>query len=74
MLKVHVNDTKLCKSPALALKGLEILLDAKFTVSQTKDKVIQILQQHIKLYYDIENPALIEAVQEDQETVNDVPD
>ena len=53
---------------------MEILLDAKFTVSQTKDKVIQRLQQHIKLYYDIENPALIELAEEDQETVDNVQD
>ena len=52
----------------------EILLDAKFTIGQTKDKVIQRLQQHIKLYYDIERPALIEPAEEDQETVDDVQD
>ena len=74
-LRVQVKDTKLCKSP-VALKGLEILLDAKFTISQSQEKVIQRLQQHIKLYYDIENPALIliEPVEEadDQHIVEDV--
>ena len=47
---------------------MEILLDAKFIVSQTKDKVTQRLQQHI------ENPALIELAEEDQETVDNVQD
>ena len=76
-LKVQVTDAKLCKSP-VALKGLEILLDAKFTISQSQEKVIQRLQQHIKLYYDIENPALIpikpvkEADDQHTRTVEDV--
>ena len=57
-LEIHIKDTKLCKSP-VALKGLEILLEAKFTISQSQEKVIQRLQEHIKLYYDIKNPELI---------------
>ena len=57
-VKLDVKDTKLCKSP-VAFKGLEIMLNVTFSIDNSKLKIIEWLQDHIKLHYTVEKPTMI---------------
>ena len=58
-VKLEVKDTKLWKSP-VALRGLEIMLNVTFSIDNSKLKIIERLQDHIKLHYTVEKPTMIE--------------
>ena len=58
-MKLEVKDTKLWKSP-VALRGLEIMLNVTFSIDNSKLKIIEWLQDHIKLHYTVEKPTMIE--------------
>ena len=67
-MKSEVKDTKLFKSP-VALKGLEIMMHVTFAIDNSKQKIIEQLQDHIKLHYTVEKPTMIEL-----EASNEDPD
>ena len=67
-VKSEVKDTKLFKSP-VALKRLEIMMHVTFAIDNSKQKIIERLQDHIKLHYTVEKPTMIEL-----EASNEDPD
>ena len=43
----------------MSLKGLEILLKVTFAIESSKVKILERLQDHIKLHYTVQNPDVI---------------
>ena len=60
----------------MSLKGLEILLKVTFTIESSKVKIFEMLQDHIKLHYTVQNPDVIASsslVEEDAEIMIEEP-
>jgi hypothetical protein len=60
----------------VSLKGLEILLKVTFAIESSKVKILERLQDHIKLHYTVQNPDVIASsslVEEDAEIMIEEP-